>query len=194
MMTVRLLSGLPRPGLFKAGAVLGLVLGLGCSGSGSKSADASSTTAPTSGLLAQGSYTLAVTLPTATLPVSALDLTLTLPPGVSVATFGTEGQISGSALRAGSDVLGSSMVTGTYLTAPNQARLSLVAAPGTAWSGQALVLVVTVATPVAAALFQSLNAPLPACAVVGLDAVNHNTVLLTGQMTPTLAVLGVASN
>lgn len=185
MTTLRLLPAFRFHVLLKGGAAMGLVLGLGCGGS------TAAPQASSPGSLKPGTYQLSVALQPSeaiTTPIGGLDLTLALPPGVTVATVGAEGRIAPDSLRAGSEVQGSSLVTGTYLPVPNQVRLALFTAPGAPWQGQALVLLIKVAVPVPTQTFQTLNTPPPVCKVVGLDAAGHSTVLLTSQVKPSLSV------
>jgi hypothetical protein len=127
-----------------------------------------------------------------TVAISGVDLTLAMPPGVSVAIKGgTTSEIQATSLTAGSAAPGNAVVAGSYLAGPQQVRLGLVDAPSAAWHGEALLLTFTVAASpvVLRGDFQKLNAPPPAITVVGVDSAANSSVLLSDQVTTTLTVV-----
>jgi len=158
---------------------LTLTLAIGCSGGSSDSGPKP---------LAAGSHTLSVEIQPvtgATVPVSGLDLTLVLPPGVTIATQGSgSSEIAAADLTAGSAVPGATkVVAGSYRSGPQQVRLGLTAGPSAVWSGEALRLTFFApANQIMATDFQALNTSPVALTAVGVDTITHSSVIITKQV------------
>jgi hypothetical protein len=181
-------AGVAKPALL----ALALLLA-GCGGGGGGGATPGETP------LAAGDYRLVFSLapaagpgPSATSLVNGVDLAVTLPAGVSVATSVDGGnRIASAALSAGTGIQGTSMITGQYLAGQRQAHLSLTVAPTAAWSGDFAVLTVTIpagASVPESALRQSVAAGLGNCTVLGMDSASHDSATLTGTLTAAMSI------
>jgi hypothetical protein len=133
---------------------------------------------------AYSSATLAV-------PISAIDLSVTLPPGMSLATAGgVSGPIDNASVTPGSALSGTNLAFGTYSVSTRKVRLSMTTTSGNYRSGEFLRLICDVAATPALTLgdLRALNNPVPVVKVVGYNPATQSTVVLTGNVK---AVIGV---
>jgi hypothetical protein len=130
--------------------------------------------------------------PDLVIPVSGIAVTLTLPAGVTVATTAPGApRIADAELSTGIAISGENIVTGTYVASSQQVKLSLAWAPGAPWSGEYLRLRFTVepGAVVTDRDILQLKSTFAAYKAVGVDDVEHRTVVLTAQATTTLRVV-----
>jgi hypothetical protein len=124
-----------------------------------------------------------------TVPVEGLSATLALPPGATVATESGSNRVAAHALRAGTAVPGTHVITGTFDPSRREVRVALAATPTTSWSGAFAQLDVDASPgPGVADRLRELNDPLPAFKAVGVDEESRNTAVLTGHVRPRLEV------
>lgn len=151
--------------------------------------------APDSYVFPAGTATLTFTaMSTAhlTAPISGIDLSLTLPQGMSVTTTGgVSGQISTASLMPGSSLVGTNLAFGTYSASSGTVRLSTVTTSDTFRSGEFLRLSCTVApnTNITLGSLKALNSPLPALKAVGYDPATMSTVDLSARLKVTLGAV-----
>jgi hypothetical protein len=129
----------------------------------------------------------------ATLPVSisAIDLSVSLPAGMSVTTTsGGSGQIETSALTPGSALAGTNLAFGSYSASTRKVRLSMTTTNSGYRSGEFLRLACNVAATPATTLgaLRAINNPVPLVKVVGYDSATQSTVVLTGKVTAAINV------
>lgn len=125
-------------------------------------------------------------------PISAIDLSVTLPPGMSVATAGgVSGPIETAAVTPGSALTGTNLAFGSYSTATRKVRLSMTTTSGSYRSGEFLRLVCDIAATPSITLgdLRMLNNPVPVVKAVGYNSATKSTVVLTGKVT---AAIGIA--
>jgi hypothetical protein len=143
--------------------------------------------------LAAGSYQLSFALAAgnASVPVSGVNLTVSLPPGVSVATTGSAGAIADTALVTGGALTGTSLVSGRYDASDQQVQLVLATVPSASWSGEFARLTVTIPADsfTASSLATAVGTSFPAYQVEGLAASTHDPVLLSSLVTTTVTTL-----
>ena len=173
----------------------------GCGGGGGNLID---TPAPTpapspvvagSQALAAGSYKLTfAAISTARLPapISGIDVAVKLPPGVVVSTLtgGATGQITSESVTPGSAIQATALAFGIYSASTRTAYLSMATTQETYRSGQFLNLLFSLAvgTTVTPDDIFALNASYRKYKVVGLDSVQHSTVIMSGTVKTTLGV------
>ena len=124
-------------------------------------------------------------------PVSGIGLSITLPPGMSVATTsGLSGQIAAAALMNGSTLAGTTLAFGTYSASNGKTRLSMATTSDSYRAGEFLRLACTVAsgTNITLGGLKALNTPVTVLKVVGYDPVAMSTVNITGKVKVTLEV------
>lgn len=124
-------------------------------------------------------------------PVSAIDLSITLPPGMSVATTGgLSGPVENAAITPGSALTGTNLAFGSYSASTRKVRLSMTTTSSSYRSGEFLRLVCDVAATPAITLgdLRALNNPVPVVKAVGYNPATQSTVVLTGNVK---AVIGV---
>jgi hypothetical protein len=144
--------------------------------------------------LAEGPHALSLSIaaPGASVPVSGISLELVLPAGVTVTTSdATTGEIASAALRAGSALPTTHVLTGKYSPSTREVAIVVAARPTVSWGGEFVRLGFTVepGANVTAADVLGLNATLRSYKVVGVDTAAHGTVALTPQAATTLAVV-----
>lgn len=134
---------------------------------------------------AYSSATLAV-------PISAIDFSITLPPGMSVATTsGVSGPIDNASVTPGSALTGTNLAFGSYSASTRKVRLSMVTTSSNYRSGEFLRLICDVAATPAITLgdLRTLNNPVPVLKAVGYNPATQSTVVLTGNVK---AVIGAS--
>jgi len=123
-------------------------------------------------------------------PISGIDFTVTLPPGMSVATAaGASGQISTASIVPGSALTGTNLAFGTYSASNGKTHLSMVTTSDSYRSGEFLRLTCTVAgnTNITLGGLKALNTPVTLDAV-GYDPVSKSTVTLANSVKVILGV------
>lgn len=169
------------------GAVALTLSGCGDDGNGSGSGT-------TSQILAPGTYKLtfsAISTDQLAAPISAIDVAVKFPAGLSVSTVtGGSGQIASASLTPGSAIQTTSLAFGNYSASTRTAYTSMATTQENFRGGQFLNLLFTVAsgTSVTANDIYLLNSAYPKYKVVGYDAITHSTVTLTGSVKTTLGV------
>ncbi|ABQ25322.1 hypothetical protein [Geotalea uraniireducens] len=127
---------------------------------------------------------------TLSVPISAIDLFVTLPQGMSVATVsGASGSIDPAAMTAGSVLAGTNLAFGTYSASTRKVRLSMATTSRSYRSGEFLRLTCDVtATPVITlGDLRALNFPVvQVTKAVGYDPSTLSTVVLTDSIKITI--------
>lgn len=121
-------------------------------------------------------------------PIGAMEVELTLPSGVSIATEGASGQITAGTLLPGSTLSGASVTSGTYNSSTGKAHLTLVTSGDSFQGGEFARLTCTIAKNSGvskSALATKSTATL--VQAVGYDSTTKSTVALTSQLNVTLA-------
>ena len=124
-------------------------------------------------------------------PISAIDLSITLPPGMSVATAGgVSGPIDTASVTPGSALGGTNLAFGSYSVSTRKVRLSMTTTSSSYRSGEFLRLVCDVAATPAITLgdLRALNNPVPVVKVVGYNPATQSTVVLTGNVKAAIGV------
>ncbi len=157
---------------------------------------APSPVAPVDQTLAPGTYKLTFTaISSARLmaPISGIEVAVKLPVGLSVNTVtgGGTGQIVSTSVTPGSAIQATSLAFGNYSASTRTAYLSMATTQDSYRGGQFLNLLFTVAsgTALTANDIYNLNVTYPKYKVVGLNALTHSTVTMTGSVTTTLGVV-----
>lgn len=122
-------------------------------------------------------------------PVSGIDLSITLPPGMSVATTsGSAGQIAAASVISGSALAGTNLAFGTYSASNGKTRLSMATTSDSYRSGEFLRLACTVAsgTNITLGGLKALNTPVTVLKAVGYDPVTMSTMDLNARLKVTL--------
>ena len=113
-------------------------------------------------------------------PVSGIDLSIVLPPGMSVSTTsGVSGQIANASVVPGSSLsAGTNLAFGTYSASNGKTRLSMATPSDSYRSGEFLRLTCAVApnTAISLASLKALNSPVTVLKAVGYDPVTKSTV------------------
>ena len=124
-------------------------------------------------------------------PISAIDVAVKLPAGLSVSTVtGGSGQITSTSVTTGSAIQASMLAFGNYSASTRTAYLTMATSQESYRSGQFLNLLFTVTSGASVTpndIF-ALNVTYPAYMVVGLDTATHNSVTMTGSVKTTLGV------
>ena len=172
------------------GAVLVLMALYGCGGGGGGGGDGGGAV-DDSYVFPAGKATITFSaMSTATLPapISGIDVTLTLPTGMSVAT--TSGQIETASLTPGSALTGTNLAYGSYSNATGVTILSMVTTSDNYRQGEFLRLTCIVAANTGITL-GSLKSTSPVTVVkaVGYDAATSSTVVLTNKLKVTLGAI-----
>lgn len=166
-------------------AALVLVIMSGCGdggGSGNNGGTQGSYTFP------EGKSTLAFSaLSTAKLPasISGVDLSITLPQGMSVPTNnGLSGPIATDAVQPGTGMIGTNLAFGSYSVSTRKVYLSMVTTSDTFRSGEFLRLVCVVKpnTAITLADLNALNTPVNIKKAVGLDMVTNTTTVFSSSL------------
>ncbi len=161
-----------------------MLLSSACAGSASTQA------AGATGTLAPGSYTLSFALDSAPglrTPVSGASLTVTLPPGVTVATAGPGvDQIASGSLSGGSALTGPTVIAGRFAAVSREAALAVATVPPGGWSGELLRLRVEVQPGAAVSEADLQGVPVRAWKSVGIDDGSRDTVALTDRTRATI--------
>jgi len=125
-------------------------------------------------------------------PISGIDLSITLPPGMSVvAASGLSGPIDTTSVTPGSALTGTNLAFGTYSASNGKTRLSMATTSDKYRSGEFLRLTCIVAsnTSITLGSLKALNAPVPVLKAVGYDPVAKSTTTLTNSIKVTLGAL-----
>jgi hypothetical protein len=124
-------------------------------------------------------------------PLSGLDMSLTLPHGMSATASGASGQIDAASVTAGSALVGTNLAFGSYSASSGKTMLSMATTSGSFRSGEFLRLTCTVApnTAISLSSLQALNSPVAVLKAVGYDPVTQSTVQLTGKIKVTVDAL-----
>ena len=141
--------------------------------------------------LAPGLHTLKLTAGTP-VPVSGMNLTLTLPPGVEVLTEGPgSNQVLATSLKPLNSSAGVTLVYGNYRAEPNTVELAMASTQASAWSGDFLQLDFRTqpGAAVTAESIQALNVKPAAYKVVGVDPVKRTSMDITAQVTTSVTVI-----
>lgn len=164
-------------------AVTALAL-YGCGGGGG---DGGGGTIDDSYVFPAGAATITFSaMSTAQLPasVSGIDLTLTLPQGMSVTTTGgTSGQIATASVVPGSALTGTNLAFGSYSAASRKTHLSMVTTSDSYRQGEFLRLTCTVASNSGITLGSlKSGSPVTVVKAVGYNSATSSTVVLTGKL------------
>jgi hypothetical protein len=123
-------------------------------------------------------------------PISGVELSITLPEGMSVPTSGgtNSGPIETTALVAGTALTGTNLAFGSYSASTRKVRLSMTTTSSSYRQGEFLRLFcdVTGAAPVTLGDLRALNSPVVIKKAVGYDAASQSTVLLTNKLMVTV--------
>jgi len=118
-------------------------------------------------------------------PISGIDLFITLPQGMSVATeTGRSGQIENASITPGSALVGTNLAFGSYSASNGMVRLSMATTNDNYRSGEFLRLTCIVAPNSAITLgsLKALNVPVSIQKAVGYDPIASSTVILTDSV------------
>lgn len=124
-------------------------------------------------------------------PISAIEVTFTLPQGMSVATTGsTSGQIASDAIATSASLTGTNIGSGTYSSSSRAAHLSFVTTSDSYKGGEFLRLTCDIA-PNTNITPDSIRTAMPVTVVkaVGYDPASKSSAALTGSVSVTLEVL-----
>ena len=173
----------PKASLPLIAALLAL-MGCSCSQSGAT---------PDNPYLAPGMHSLTLTAQVPAgqvVPVSGLQLTLALPPGVVLFTAPGSSAVQAASLKPLNAAAGTTLVDGNYQPDSSQLELAMIATPSGAWSGDFLRIqfLVLPESPVPVQSLAALNGTPLHCRVVGVDPVQHSSVDLSAQVVTTLRV------
>lgn len=127
-------------------------------------------------------------------PISGVEVAVKLPAGLSVSTLtGGTGQITPAAVTQGSALQDTSLAFGNYSASTRTAYLAMSTPQNNYRSGQYLTMQFAVAagSMVTPNDIYALNATYPMYKVVGLDTINHSSVVLTGKVKTILGVTGL---
>ena len=121
-------------------------------------------------------------------PISAVDLTITLPSGMSVTTSGAAGQLDSATVLPGSALGGTNLAYGSYAEATRTVQLSMATTSSSYNGGEFLKLYCSVPSGAVVTLgnLRTLNAPVVVTKAVGYDPVTQSTVTLTDKVAVTL--------
>lgn len=122
-------------------------------------------------------------------PISSIDVSITLPPGMSVVTSGGgSGSIDTASVLAGSALTGTNLAFGSYSASTRKVRLSMTTASSSYRSGEFLKLLCDVApnTSISLVALRTLNMPVPVIKAVGYDPATRSTVVLTNRVAVTI--------
>ena len=157
----------------------------GCGGSDNSQFTADASVFPTGRTVISFSAAATSGLP---VPISAIDLTITLPSGMSVTTSGTSGQLDSATVLPGSALVGTNLAEGSYAAATQTVKLSMVTPSSSYSGGEFLKLYCNVPSGVVVTLgnLRALNAPVVVTKAVGYDPVTQSTVTLTDKVAVTL--------
>lgn len=118
-------------------------------------------------------------------PISGIDFTFVLPPGMSVATpNGLSGKIDDEAVQPGAGMAGTNLAFGSYSASTRKVYLGMATTSDTYRGGEFLRLVCNVdpGTNVTLGNLRALNNPVVMEKAVGFDSTTNSTVLLTGSL------------
>lgn len=119
-------------------------------------------------------------------PIRAVDLSVTLPLGMSInTTTGRSGPIDSASITPGSALSGTNLAFGSYSVSTRKVRLSMTTTSANYRSGEFLRLSCTVApsTTISLGDLRALNAPVSIIKSVGYDPLTLSTVTLTNNVT-----------
>lgn len=122
-------------------------------------------------------------------PISAIDLSLTLPPGMSVATTsGLSGPIVTAAVTPGSALGGTNLAFGSYSVSTRKVRLSMTTTSSNYRSGEFLRIFCDVAANPVITLgdLRALNNPVTVVKAVGYNFATQSTIVLTSNVKVTI--------
>ena len=122
-------------------------------------------------------------------PISAIDMTVTLPQGINVTTVsGASGQLDTTTVVPGSALGGTNLAYGSYADATRTLQLSMATTSGSYRSGEFLRLYVKVPAGVNVTLgaLRALNSPVALVKAIGYDPGTQNTVTLTSNVVVTI--------
>ena len=121
-------------------------------------------------------------------PISAVDLTITLPSGISVTSSGTSGQLDSTTVVSGSALGGTNLAYGSYAAATRTVQLSMATTSSGYSGGEFLKLYCNVPSGAVVTLgnLRALNAPVVVTKTVGYDPLTQSTVALTDKVAVTL--------
>ena len=122
-------------------------------------------------------------------PISAIDMTVTLPQEINVTTVsGTSGQLDTTTVVPGSALGGTNLAYGSYADTTRTLQLSMATTNSSYRSGEFLRLYVKVPAGVNVTLgaLRTLNSPVALVKVVGYDPVTQSTVTLTSNVVVTI--------
>ena len=122
-------------------------------------------------------------------PISAIDMTVTLPQGINVTTVsGTSGQLDTTTVVPGSALGGTNLAYGSYTDATRTLQLSMATTSGSYRSGEFLRLYVKVPAGVNVTLgdLRASNSKGVLVKAIGYDPVTQNTVILTSNVVVTI--------
>jgi len=123
--------------------------------------------------------------------VSALDITLTLPQGMSAVTAGgLSGHVDDASITAGSALTGTNLAFGSYSASSRKLRLSMTTTSTNYRGGEFLRLTCDVAPAVAITLddLRALNNPVKVVKAIGYDPHTISTLQLTSSVKVTIGV------
>lgn len=118
-------------------------------------------------------------------PVDGVDFSITLLPGMSVATVnGLSGPIAPDSVLSGNLMPASTLTFGSYSVATRRVFLGMATTGNTFRSGEFLRLICTVApnTNITLNDLLTLNSPMTIKKGVGFDSVTNTSVVLTGSL------------
>jgi hypothetical protein len=174
-------------------AVSFLSLLYGCGG-GSSNDGQSATEVPGSYVFPAGKSVITFSaISTARLraPMQALDISLTLPQGMGVATVsGVSGQVADVSVTAGSALTGTNLAFGSYSESPRTLNLSMVTTSSSYRIGEFLRVICDVSPSAVISLndLRALNNPVIVVKAVGYDPISKSTVQLTDNIKVTVGV------
>ena len=121
-------------------------------------------------------------------PISAIDLKITLPSGISVTTSGASGQLDSATVLPGSALGGTNLAYGSYAAATQTVQLSMATTSSSYNGGEFLKLYCNAPSGAAVTLgnLRALNTPVVVTKAVGYDPVTQSTVTLTDKVAVTL--------
>lgn len=168
----------------------------GCGGGGNGGGNGGDSYLGDNDLLPAGKATLTFSAASAAplaAPISGIDFTLTLPPGISVATASNlPGKILDSSLTTGSapELKTTNLAFGSYSASTNKVHLTMATTSDTFRSGEFLRLACTVAANTNITLGGlKAGAPVTVIKASGIDPATTSTVVLTNSLNVTLGAL-----
>jgi len=174
----------------KQGVLGSILLGLGLLSmacSGGDNVDQRHAIEPPSQVLVAGQYQLVFSAAApSTTPVSGIDLTFSLPTGVTVpvSSDGT-GQILATALSPGRAITDTNILSGRFVVGRHQVQLGLALNPGKAWSGECLRLTVVIPAGVQVTekqLLKTVEESFLNFSAVGFSSTSRSTITLTNDV------------